>query len=37
MRFGPDVVGDEPHDPLAIGDGNAPAGVLEPGAEPIDP
>jgi hypothetical protein len=37
MRFGSDMVGDEPYDPLSVDDGDAPAGVLEPGAEPIDP
>jgi hypothetical protein len=37
MRFSSDMVGDEPYDPLPIGDGNAPAGVREPGAQPIDP
>jgi hypothetical protein len=37
MRLGPDMVGHEPHDALAIGHGNAPAGVFKSRAQPIDP
>jgi hypothetical protein len=37
MLFGSDMVSDEPYDPLPIEDGNAPAGIFEPGAQPIDP
>jgi hypothetical protein len=37
VRFGSDMMGDEPYDALPIDEGNAPAGIFEPGAEPIDP
>ena len=37
MRFGSDMVGDEPYDPLPVDDRNSPAGIFEPAAQPIDP
>jgi hypothetical protein len=35
MCLGSDMVGHEAHDALGICDGNAAAGILEPGAQPV--
>ena len=37
MHLGPDVMGDEAHDPLAIGGRQRGAGIGEPFGQPVDP